>query len=284
MQNPSYQSANTMYKFTGKERDNESSYDYFGARYYDSRTGRWGRVEPLLEKYISWSPYNYSLDNSVNIKDIDGLKVVITGYNSENTQDIFDYIEGFADFDISQNDGNISLSRELSKKEFASLDAEQQELYNAIRDEDNTIELVGLKDPMTPSGKAIIGGGYEEGAPNIHYIHLETAEQMQSANIYDVTSTILHELLESWLMTNKKSELNYNKAHGQALQWFPWGSNMRVLNMDSFIPSTIKNGNTITVVWYVINNAISFYSYNLKTRNFQYLDVISQLEKLRGNK
>lgn len=27
----------SMYKFTGKERDNESTYDYFGARYYDSR-------------------------------------------------------------------------------------------------------------------------------------------------------------------------------------------------------------------------------------------------------
>lgn len=33
-----------IYKFTGKERDNESTYDYFGARYYDSRLGRWGGV------------------------------------------------------------------------------------------------------------------------------------------------------------------------------------------------------------------------------------------------
>jgi len=28
------------YKFTGKERDIETGYDYFGARYYDSRIGR----------------------------------------------------------------------------------------------------------------------------------------------------------------------------------------------------------------------------------------------------
>ena len=27
----------TRYKFTGKERDVETGYDYFGARYYDSR-------------------------------------------------------------------------------------------------------------------------------------------------------------------------------------------------------------------------------------------------------
>jgi RHS repeat-associated protein len=29
------------YKFTGKERDTESGLDYFGARYYSSRMGRW---------------------------------------------------------------------------------------------------------------------------------------------------------------------------------------------------------------------------------------------------
>jgi YD repeat-containing protein len=33
-------------KFTGKERDEENLYDYFGARYYDSRIGRWGGVDP----------------------------------------------------------------------------------------------------------------------------------------------------------------------------------------------------------------------------------------------
>lgn len=30
----------TVNKFTGKERDTETGYDYFGARYYDSRIGR----------------------------------------------------------------------------------------------------------------------------------------------------------------------------------------------------------------------------------------------------
>ncbi len=34
--------SNSKYKFTSKERDSETNYDYFGARYYDSRIGRWG--------------------------------------------------------------------------------------------------------------------------------------------------------------------------------------------------------------------------------------------------
>jgi len=68
----SYQSDESKFKFTGKERDKESNYDYFGARYYDARIGRWGQVEPLLDKYPQISPYNYSIDNPLNIIDPNG--------------------------------------------------------------------------------------------------------------------------------------------------------------------------------------------------------------------
>jgi len=81
----SYQSENAKYKFTGKERDNESSYDYFGVRYYDGRIGRWGGVEPLMEKYISYSPYQYSLLNPLRNADLDGRDAIvkISGNNIE---------------------------------------------------------------------------------------------------------------------------------------------------------------------------------------------------------
>ena len=53
------------YQFTSKERDLESDYDYFGARYFDSKIGRWGGVEPKYDKYLSISPYIYSLSNPI---------------------------------------------------------------------------------------------------------------------------------------------------------------------------------------------------------------------------
>jgi RHS repeat-associated protein len=64
---------NTRYRFTGKERDWESGYDYFGARYYMPRIGQWGQTDPLFEKRISWSPYNYVIRNPLIHIDIQGL-------------------------------------------------------------------------------------------------------------------------------------------------------------------------------------------------------------------
>jgi RHS repeat-associated protein len=68
----------TVNKFTGKERDQETGYDYFGARYYDSRIGRWLQTEPLYDKYLQVTPYCYGLLNPFTLKDYNGLDPRIT--------------------------------------------------------------------------------------------------------------------------------------------------------------------------------------------------------------
>lgn len=75
MNNRNWQSENAMYKFTGKERDNESTYDYFGARYYMSRIGRWGMTDSLFMKHYDFSPYNYALTNPLRFVDPNGKQV-----------------------------------------------------------------------------------------------------------------------------------------------------------------------------------------------------------------
>jgi len=59
--------------FTGKERDSETGFSYFGARYYDSdlMTG-WLSVDPMADKYPSLSPYAYCGWNPVRLVDPDG--------------------------------------------------------------------------------------------------------------------------------------------------------------------------------------------------------------------
>ena len=65
------------YKFTGKERDAESGYDYFGARFYWSLFKHWTSPDPLLDKYLYISPYAYCNWNPVKFVDPDGQWVHI---------------------------------------------------------------------------------------------------------------------------------------------------------------------------------------------------------------
>ena len=56
--------------FTGKERDEETGYGYFGARYMDHELmTMWLSVDPLADKYPSISPYAYCAWNPMKLVD-----------------------------------------------------------------------------------------------------------------------------------------------------------------------------------------------------------------------
>jgi RHS repeat-associated protein len=64
------------FKFTGKERDAESKYDYFGARYYDARLGRFVSPDPHAISYPGINPYSYVGNNPLSFIDPTGMDSV----------------------------------------------------------------------------------------------------------------------------------------------------------------------------------------------------------------
>ncbi len=63
---------NPTYTFSGKERDEETGYSYFGQRFYDSQLSIWLSADPMRGKYPSLSPFVYCANNPVKIVDPDG--------------------------------------------------------------------------------------------------------------------------------------------------------------------------------------------------------------------
>ncbi len=63
---------NTPYLFNGKELDEETGLYYYGARYLNPTSCMWLSTDPLFEKYVGMSPYNYCADNPVMMVDPDG--------------------------------------------------------------------------------------------------------------------------------------------------------------------------------------------------------------------
>ncbi len=64
------------FTFTGKERDEETGYGYFGARYMDHELmTMWLSVDPMSDKYPSMSPYSYCAWNPMKLVDPDGREI-----------------------------------------------------------------------------------------------------------------------------------------------------------------------------------------------------------------
>nr|HMQ70774.1 RHS repeat-associated core domain-containing protein [Ignavibacteria bacterium] len=185
------------FKFTGKERDEESFYDYFGARYYDSRIGRWGQVEPLLEDFLSFSPYVYSVNSPIRFLDFDGKDVIISG---DNSKDVYGYLKDeFKNLKLKwDKNGKLSYGG-IAKTE------EEILLLNAIDNPDVIVNLISILENNVGDNYISIGlytgSNYDDqGRVQVtQYFNVEHAKIWREAGGGTIGRSILHEVLEGYI-------------------------------------------------------------------------------------
>ncbi|MFH1051208.1 MAG: RHS repeat-associated core domain-containing protein [bacterium] len=79
--------------FIGRERDYENNYFAFGARNYDSETGRFLSVDPFFEAFPNQTPYHYAYNSPIQFKDPSGLAPEKEKKERVQTNEFFVYID-----------------------------------------------------------------------------------------------------------------------------------------------------------------------------------------------
>ena len=158
----------TEHLFTGKERDQESGNDYFGARYYASTMGRWMSPDPSpagvnVMNPQSWNLYNYALNNPLRMVDRNGywatdIHAQIVTYSLQNY--------------VSSGELNVLRARQYSmdadqsdqnRHSMANTGQSSQDalngMWNYVRDEMNivTSSTVGSGNSLNITGVNALG-------------------------------------------------------------------------------------------------------------------------------
>ena len=87
-------------RFAGKERDTETGWDYFGARYYGSKIGRFTTTDPVqtikanLVDPQRWNRYAYGRNNPLRYNDPTGAVLELTGENREKAFGVLQQVAG----------------------------------------------------------------------------------------------------------------------------------------------------------------------------------------------
>jgi len=74
------------FQYNGKEKQEELGLNWmdYGARMYDAQLGRWHAVDPHSNSYLNFTPYNYALNNSMNMLDPDGKDAIFSIIRNDN--------------------------------------------------------------------------------------------------------------------------------------------------------------------------------------------------------
>ncbi|MPM19357.1 hypothetical protein SDC9_65780 [bioreactor metagenome] len=230
-------SFDSRYKFSAKEQDDETSYTYFGARYYDSDLSVWLSVDAMSDNTPGVSPYAYCINNPVIIVDPDGN-----------------------DWFMDEETGDVHYNSSYGKDDAAKVGANYKwmganDMFGYTEDE--------MKDAAYDRNGSIY--------PLADYIQTYTNTDI------DNNSTIVDEAHFSGENAVKFMGLmGYKKAPTQAIQFTLESQSFSVGPGGRSISWTTKNITQINEKYtYIPYNDKEQYSYNLSDVDYKYIPPLS---------
>ena len=177
--------------FTGKEKDAETGYGYFGARYMDHELmSNWLSVDPMADKYPGISPYAYCAWNPVKMVDPDGRELVLTG-ESENVNNLLKIINSCFSFssDVFEIvDGKVQ-ARKLTSNEMDNMSMKQKGFYNTVMSAINDEKTISID--VVNNSKSVLFGSWK--SSSIDVADMTALGDGEGMNMYSV---IGHEISE----------------------------------------------------------------------------------------
>jgi len=242
----------SRYTFSGKEKDIETNYGYFGARYYNSNISIWLSVDPLADKYPSLSPYNYCALNPIMLVDPDGREIdptsekYVKAYENETQKRIV-----FLKDKMKNIDQNSKHFNNYSKQ----IDAYSNVLSEIadLRDDPNNIYSVSFGKSLGQDvhGKVSYGGERD----NKRLINIELAAK-ESTNFMFTLGTFAHEMKHAHQFF--RGDLGFATAPDGTQT----SNNSQALEIEAGIRGSLFSGNTMTN-----NNTFNFRNPNLDSYN-----------------
>ena len=223
------------FKYVGNELDRMYGVDMqdHGARWYDPVVGRWNVKDSKCEKYLMFSAYQYSYNNTLRYEDTNGKEIFIS--NDAQRAIILSWVNQLSNIQFAEENGTL-YSTDIILNENRSFFYSQM-LMKAVSDKDCYIFIDisdVYQDPQTgiPCNIEYIGGGVTipkmEGVAEIYISDkdwnllepLNPNESLDDGFIIDTPAyKLMHELvghaipfIKGYASTNIPAAINENKC------------------------------------------------------------------------
>jgi len=253
------------YRFTGKELDGETGLHYFGARYYDSGTGRFVSVDPLLslsfngggESKNSPSPaYLYAGYNPIRFTDSSGLSKEDAVKYLEAGESSFTQISHVLDWKIvpvsPKGLGGGSLANRAYKATFM-----QGGYWRRAPGAIKASERFGASASFLGAASELINGDYVGASLNAAQGGLEIAEKAGAATVISVVKGGYEELKDRGY-----SLKDVGNAWANASENIAFG----LQNPDALLKASIEGTTSVTAI---ALNAASLGTANISGKQVQ---------------